>query len=70
MTLFSFGATVLCPCGRTVSARDPHRGPAEPGFDPRRLTRAFARASDDIVAMILDAEVAEVDIDIAIERLR
>jgi hypothetical protein len=70
VTLFSFGATVRCPCGRTVSARDPHRGPAEPGFDSRRLTRALARASDDIVAMILDPEVAEVDIDIAIERLR
>jgi hypothetical protein len=70
VTLFAFGATVSCPCGRTVSARDPHRGAAEPGFDPRRLMRALSRGADEIVSMILDAETADVDIDIAIERLR
>jgi uncharacterized Zn finger protein (UPF0148 family) len=70
VTLFSFGATVTCPCGRTVSAREPHRGSAEPGSNPRRLTRALSKGSDEIVAMILDPDVADVDIAIAIERLR
>jgi len=70
VTLFSFGATVRCECGAEVSALRPHRKRA-PRDDPRRApVREIARGADRISSLILYSDLPEVDIRIAIERLR
>ncbi len=68
MTAFAFGNTVRCACGATVSALAPHRGPAEAGR--REGMRELARDADEISEMIRSGEWPDVDVDIAVERLR
>jgi hypothetical protein len=68
VTVFAFGGTVRCECGATVSALAPHRGPAEAGR--REGMRELAREADEIAAMIRSGEWPDVDVDIAVERLR
>ena len=81
ITLFSFGATIRCDCGETVSALEPRRAPAGPdeGAPPlpalrareaRRRMAEISRGADRIASMILFGEFAEVDVAIAVERLR
>ncbi len=81
VTLFSFGATVRCECGAVVSALEPHRapGPETPGASPvpdladpraRRGVEEIARGADRIADMILAGDWPDVDVEIAIARLR
>jgi hypothetical protein len=60
VTLFSFGATVHCPCGAWVSAGNPHVAHAD----------EIARGADRISNLILYSDLPELDIRIAIDRLR
>ena len=73
VTLFSFGATVRCECGRDVSALEPHRV-APPAERAERISRQrmneIARGADRIASMILYSDLPEIDVEIAIERLR
>lgn len=75
VTLFSFGSTVRCDCGADVSLEPGHtrRAPARlapADREARRGMEEIARGADAVVDLILDPEVADVDVDIAIERLR
>ena len=70
VTVFAFGATVKCDCGATVSALAPHRATAPVVRDDRRLTDEIARGADRVASLILYGDTPEVDIRIAIERLR
>jgi len=82
VTLFSFGATVRCDCGETVSAAaaghslrlgEPEGAPAPPAVRTRAARRAMeeiSRGSDRIASMILYGDLPEVDVEIAIENLR
>ena len=81
ITLFSFGATVRCDCGAAVSALEPRTAPAGPDEgapslpdlrerESRRRMSEISRGADRIASMILYGDFAEVDIAIAVERLR
>ena len=81
ITLFSFGATVRCDCGAAVSALTPRESRARPGegapplpdlesADVRARMAELSRGADRISSMILYGEFAEVDVAIAVERLR
>jgi hypothetical protein len=70
VTIFAFGATVTCDCGATVSALEPHRKTAPAVREARKFTDEIARGSDRIASLILYGDTPEVDIRIAIERLR
>ena len=81
VTLFSFAKTVRCECGAPVSALLPHRVPAADDDLPRpmpapirraarREMAEIARGADRIASMILFGDLPDVDVDLAIERLR
>jgi hypothetical protein len=70
VTLFAFGATVDCDCGAVVSALEPRRVRAEAPREARKYTDEVARGADRIASLILYGDTPEVDIRIAIERLR
>ena len=71
ITLFQCGRTVRCACGAVVDAREPRRGPPSPDDAERRRRMAdLARAADAICRMILSRRLPEIDVEIAIERLR
>jgi hypothetical protein len=74
VTLFAFESTIRCDCGETVSALAPHQASARPdeGAPPlsRRKMEELSRGADRIASMILYGEYQQVDIAIAVERLR
>jgi hypothetical protein len=72
VTLFSFGSSVPCDCGAEVSLEPGHRiADRERRIrDGRRGMEEIARGSERIVQMILCADCQEVDVAIAVERLR
>jgi hypothetical protein len=71
VTLFAFGRTLRCACGALVDAGAPRRAGAEPGAPGRREGMArLAREADRIATLILHGDLPDVDVDIAIERLR
>ncbi|MHC4469572.1 MAG: hypothetical protein ACYTDY_01870 [Planctomycetota bacterium] len=81
ITLFSFGNTVRCDCGGLVSAHAPHRALAGDGEgappipdlrerESRRKMSEISRGADRISSMILYGDYEDVDVAIAIERLR
>jgi hypothetical protein len=70
VTLFAFESTVRCDCGAVVSALEPHRAAPPADRRARRLSDEIARGSDRIASLILYGDTPEVDIRIAIERLR
>ena len=70
VTLFAFGNTVRCDCGAEVSAIEPHRAPPPDECRARRLSDEISRGADRIASLILYSDTPDVDIRIAIERLR
>ena len=74
VTLFSFGSTLRCECGARVSALEPHRSPPPPDGAAERVSRRgmdeIARGADRIASLILHCDLPEIDIELAIGRLR
>ena len=64
ITLFQFGRTVLCDCGRTVSADEPRRARADAQSEELR------RRADRVTNLILHSDLPCVDVDIEKNELR
>ncbi len=64
VTLFEFGRTVTCACGREVRADEPRRARADPLADELR------RRADRVTSLILYSGLPRVDIGIEKGRLR
>lgn len=72
VTLFSFGSTIRCECGAEVGLEPGHTVETreEAGVPDRPGMEEIARGAERVVDMILDPGCADVDIAIAVERLR
>ena len=64
ITLFQFGRTVRCACGRTVSGEEPRSSRADPRAEELR------RRADGVTDLILYSEMPRVDVEIAMNELR
>lgn len=74
IALFQFGRTVRCACGALIDEAhvEPFRGIGRilEELDDREAAAEIRRMADGVCRMILDPSAAEVDIEIAVERVR
>jgi hypothetical protein len=74
ITLFQYGRTVTCACGQIID--DSHVGVLRElervldNLEDRRKAKELKTLADRVCQMILDRRCADVDIDIAINRVR
>jgi hypothetical protein len=74
ITLFQYGRTVTCACGQIID--DSHVGVLRElervldNLEDRRKAKELKTLADRVSRMILDRRCADVDIDIAINRVR
>ena len=74
ITLFQFGRTVTCACGQVID--ESHVGVFRElerlldNLEDRHKAKELKRMADEVCRMILEKRYAEVDIEIAINRVK